>query len=152
VTEPDLKDDAWTSPRVDITPGDVYIAPHPALARDPAVFLFPDVHEDPAITVAVGYALVIATHASTVSYVPIATEVLYSDPGALRELAAHARPAHLLRLPPLEGEWEEPVIAFLRMPQTLNRNLLADRRVASMRDEARAVLRRRLLQAFAHDR
>jgi hypothetical protein len=152
LAELELMDDVWTPPRANLAPGDVCIAPHPALAGDPALLLMPVVHDGFALTVTVAYALVIDTYSSSVSYIPVTTGELFHDPTRLVQLVERARSAAaLLRLPPLRGAWEEPVVAFLRMPQTVSAGLLTDKRVASMRDDARGVLRRRFLRAYTRD-
>ena len=148
----ELKDALWTSPRSDLALGDVCIAPHPAMPSDPDLIVLPDSDEQAVLTVTVGYALVVGAFNHSVSYVPVATH-LDLHPALLEQFAERALDVSgLLRVPPLEGEWDQPAVALLRMPQTINPRFFAGQpRLASMDDEAAALLRQRFQAAFTPD-
>jgi hypothetical protein len=55
---------------------------------------------------------------------------------------------HWVRLPPLEGEWEEAAVAFLFIPHTVPAELLLERRVATLTSTAQRVFAQRVARAF----
>jgi hypothetical protein len=98
------------------------------------------------------YVLVVGVYEKYVTVVPLGVRERASDPDAFAALAAAADgEPRWIRVPPPHATWDGHALAYLFMPHTVSREMLADRRVATMEARVRPLVAARFAAAFEDD-
>jgi hypothetical protein len=95
------------------------------------------------------FVLVLAISDDYALVAPIGTADGTSDPRSFRQLVECDDGTGLwLRIPELDGIWDEPALAILSIVHTIHIRRLEDRRVTGMHPDARTVVQERTKQIF----
>jgi hypothetical protein len=146
-----VKDCYANRPADDLQPGDICVAVPFLVTNDVAEpFEAPNLEPEAMLLKARWVrSIVVRIYEELAIVAPIMTSELASDARDFEIVVEAARrDPHSLRLPPLPGEWEEPAVAYLFMPQTVPVGFLMSRRAASMTPEARSIFEQRVARAF----